>query len=434
MDNWKEDIIKERLGGKKDWTNAERMELSEQLDREIEKKFDEMVSGKSNNGSKRPKDAWTEDNWKDKMAEHPIFAGLTADGDKDVSLDPNNTLAEGLAQVKFDPDNNSPLEIAQNYKEDGIHHFKYKKYNLAVANFSEGLAQNFKDNELRAQLLNNRAAAHYRIGNYRQAIRDCEQAVSLKPDYRKAIQRAAESCDRLGCWQELERWADRGLLLDPGDRTFNDLRIAAVHEQHKCEKITRKKQMEDNHRLQQLKKLLKAIEDHGVTLEKVAKKTSTSDDEDEEESQSAIEKEIAALPDLEPEHPTARGCRVQLNKAGELVWPVLLLYPEHQQTDFIQHFNEKHTFCEQLEVVFGDGSPPAPWDRARQYSLGRLCVYFEAGADGLVQVPLDVPLRQLLCDDRLVVRCGTPAFLICVAESPYQHCLEGRYRRVTRLD
>lgn len=55
-------------------------------------------------------------------------------------------------------------EVAENYKEEGILQFKYKKYRLAVANFSEGLKQNCPDNELNAQLYNNRAAANFRLG------------------------------------------------------------------------------------------------------------------------------------------------------------------------------------------------------------------------------------------------------------------------------
>lgn len=55
-------------------------------------------------------------------------------------------------------------ELAQNYKEEGIHHFKYKRYRPAVASFSEGLRSKCTDSELLAQLLNNRAAAYYRLG------------------------------------------------------------------------------------------------------------------------------------------------------------------------------------------------------------------------------------------------------------------------------
>ena len=56
--NWKEDIIKNRLGGKRDWTDQERIELCQQLDKEIDQSFE-------NNSGKRIEDGWTEENWKD---------------------------------------------------------------------------------------------------------------------------------------------------------------------------------------------------------------------------------------------------------------------------------------------------------------------------------------------------------------------------------
>lgn len=37
----------------------------------------------------------------------------------------------------------------------------------------------------------------------------------------------------------------------------------------------------------------------------------------------------------------ATGARVFLDEQGLLHWPVLLLYPEHQQTDFISAFCEE---------------------------------------------------------------------------------------------
>ena len=54
--------------------------------------------------------------------------------------------------------------MAQNYKDEGNLQFKYKKYRLAIANFSEGLKQQCEDKELNAQLYNNRAAAHCHLG------------------------------------------------------------------------------------------------------------------------------------------------------------------------------------------------------------------------------------------------------------------------------
>lgn len=422
--NWKEKIIKDRLGGKTEWTDAERVELCQRLDQDMEDRFDQLIRGKNisnteESTSSKSKDSWTPDNFQEKMAEHPFFTPFVQDcHSADVEV-PDNPLTEGLAQLKFSPDHNSPQEMAQNYKEEGVHHFKYKRYRLAVSSFSEGLRAKCTDSELLAQLLNNRAAAHYRLGNFRAAIRDCEQAITLKPGYRKAIARAAESADRLGLWDELVRWADMGLGLDPDDSFFVELRLAAIHEQNKVERITRKKTAEENKRLLQMKQLLEVIEEHGVTLEPRDMETVPTEDKDGSKL-SPAEKELASLPDLTPSHPSAQGSKVHQNKAGDLVWPVLLLYPEYQLTDFIQHFNEKHTFVEQLEVVFGEGSPPAPWDKQRQYSLPRLALYFEDRANNkLVPVTITNTLRDTLADNRCVVRGGTPSFIIAVAGSKF---------------
>lgn len=74
-------------------------------------------------------------------------------------------LVEALQQLKYSPDENTPEELAANYKEDGIFHFKLKKYRIAVLCFTEGIKSLHNDeaheteggnNELEAQLYNNR--------------------------------------------------------------------------------------------------------------------------------------------------------------------------------------------------------------------------------------------------------------------------------------
>lgn len=46
------------------------------------------------------------------------------------------------------------------------------------------------------------------------------------------------------------------------------------------------------------------------------------------------------LRDLVPLVPQLAQHRVRLDKAGCLIWPVTILYPETLQTDFIQNFYE----------------------------------------------------------------------------------------------
>lgn len=46
------------------------------------------------------------------------------------------------------------------------------------------------------------------------------------------------------------------------------------------------------------------------------------------------------LKDLEPQVPQIAQSRVHFDEKDKLVWPVMILYPETQQTDFIQNFHE----------------------------------------------------------------------------------------------
>ena len=90
------------------------------------------------------------------------------------------------------------------------------------------------------------------------------------------------------------------------------------------------------------------------------------------------------LSTIEPCHPAALGKRVHLVD-DFLIWPVLFLYPEFGETDFIQEFHEESTysmqfsvtivnvyltdstysFLEHLETMF---SEQPPWDSKGNYT------------------------------------------------------------------
>ena len=72
-----------------------------------------------------------------------------------------------MQELKYSPDENSPDELANNYKEDGNFNFKCKKYRFATASYTEGLNARSEDLLINTVLYTNRAAAQYRIGNYR---------------------------------------------------------------------------------------------------------------------------------------------------------------------------------------------------------------------------------------------------------------------------
>ncbi|XP_045608799.1 tetratricopeptide repeat protein 4 [Procambarus clarkii] len=404
-EEWKEKIIKEKLGGKEDWTPEERAELCKQLEQDLDSHISAMGKSKYEGG-------WTEENWKEQMAEHPLFAPYIQGEGVTEAEAPINPLSEGLAQLKFDPDHNSPQEVAQNYKEEGNLQFKYKKYRLAVANFSEGLKQKCPDNETNAQLHNNRAAAHWHLGNYRSAIKDCEKAVEFKPDYPKAIVRAMDCATKLQSWDEVITWCDRGLRIESTNQKLKTSRLTAVREKKLVERDMRKKVKEENRKFEEEENLINAIKNRGIRLGTAGLKGSSS----------------VSLSDLEPCHPTSQGSRVHLNEKGELVWPVMLLYPEHHETDVIQEFTESNCIRDHLEVIFGKNAPPAPWDTEKKYQLEKLHVYFEdKEKEKLCKIDPCQTLQQILTDPRCCVLGGTPGFIILVDGSKFMKEFLSRY-------
>lgn len=52
------------------------------------------------------------------------------------------------------------------------------------------------------------------------------------------------------------------------------------------------------------------------------------------------DKQKLDLRDLEPQVPQIAQSRVHFDGNDKLIWPVMILYPETQQTDFIQNFHE----------------------------------------------------------------------------------------------
>ena len=68
------------------------------------------------------------------MEDHPFFAQKAIKEGRELS-----PLMQGIQDLKYSPDENTPEELAKNYKDDGNFNFKCKKYRFAVASYTEGL-------------------------------------------------------------------------------------------------------------------------------------------------------------------------------------------------------------------------------------------------------------------------------------------------------
>ncbi|CAL7935579.1 unnamed protein product [Xylocopa violacea] len=369
----------------KTWTDEERLELASKLDAEL----DEYIN---NLEKKSYTEGWPEDRWEQEMEKHPFFMKKAPEPGEELS-----PLMEGLQQLKYGEDDNTPEELANNYKEDGNFNYKYKKYRLAILSYTEGIRTKCSDNDLMAQLYNNRAAAHLMLRNYRSCLNDCKLALKLKPNYKKALNRAAICCFHIKDYDQCIDLCDRLLDEFSVDLEVSNLKSQAIAARERLKRDKRKQDRLEKKLNKEEDELISIIQSRGVHLELIEGKRSPD------------------LKDLEPQVPQIAQSRVHLDAQNKLIWPVMILYPEVQQTDFIQNFHEDTLLMEQLEELFNE---PPEWDSQKRYTPQNVNVYFE-GKDkcSLHKVNLCYSLGKILQDRRFIVRGGTPAFLIFVKSS-----------------
>ncbi|CAH1390389.1 unnamed protein product [Nezara viridula] len=366
-----EKINESNLTEKKKMTDQERIELATKLDKEL----DDFISG-----LEKKADKWKEGaDWHKEMENHPFFMKTLPDGGE-VS-----PLVEGLQQLKYSKEENSPEELAVSYKEDGNFNFKCKNYRMAIISYTEGLSQKPSNPELQAQLLNNRAAAHWELKNFRSCYNDCKAALKASPIYVKAEKRLAQVCFELHLFDECVDLCDK-LLKGAVDNKLSSLRLRASKQKNVRDRNLRKEEVKK--KKEEIKKatLKKMIEERGIKF---------------------FDKSCWEL------HETVLGQTVQID-GDHLVWPVIILYPEYKTSDVIENFHEKNTFQEQLDVIF---EQPPDWDAESKYTPTSIVVHYE-DVDGKIHVVnKNSTLGSVLKEPHFRVDGNTPSFIVHAKET-----------------
>lgn len=376
---------------KKAWTEAERLELAAKLDKDLEDYIDNL-------DKKSYSEGWPEDRWQEEMEKHPFFMTQIPENPSEVS-----PLIEGLQQLKYSEEYNTPNELAQSYKEDGNFNYKHKKYRLAILCFSKGISSKCEDVELMAQLYNNRALAQYKLQNYRSGLNDSKQALKLKPDYLKPLHTAAKCCFKIKNYDQCISYCDQ--ILDMFEQKNEvDHEIVAL----KAQAVKDKKIKLRDSRLQELKEK-KGDKIKEEIIEAIKARNIRTDNSD-------------IFYDIQ--------CHVHLDETGEfLVWPVIFAYAVNSQTDFIQNFHEGTLLVEQLEEMFKES--PA-WDTEKAYKVNEtentLNVYFEGVDRKPYKVDVNKPLGLILQHEKFIVKNGTPSFFVLLADSREEACFLKVYR------
>ncbi|XP_036034865.1 tetratricopeptide repeat protein 4 isoform X2 [Onychomys torridus] len=351
-----------------------------------------------------------EDQWEEEFDKIPLFMKKAPS-----EIDPKEFPDLACLQSIIFDDERSPEEQAKAYKDEGNDYFKEKDYKKAVVSYSEGLKKKCVDPDLNAVLYTNRAAAQYYLGNFRSALNDVLAARKLKPGHLKAIIRGAICHLELKHFAEAVNWCDEGLQVDAKEKKLLEVRAKADKLKRMEERDLRRARLKEKKEQRQNEALFQAIKARNIRLvsEAVGK---------DEDSASSGPAEIF-LDGLSSENPC--GARLSLNNQGRLSWPVLFLYPEYTQSDFIAAFHEDSRFIDHLKVMFSEAPS---WDSEQKYHPDKLEVYFEdEDRAELYQVSPWSTLLQVLQHPRYSVKALTPTFVVCVGSSPFsKNYLQGK--------
>ncbi|KAL2266991.1 hypothetical protein VTJ83DRAFT_4268 [Remersonia thermophila] len=354
------------------------------------------------------------------LSKHPLFM---------TELDPNED-NEALAALQAIAYEGTPLENAQNFKEQGNESFREKRWPDAKEFYGKGIAILAAEEQRRAKglprkvrktedtiALNkdadmsakpedlveddkdkaaqandndftqepddpaevqrekalletlhvNRAACHLELRNYRSCTLDCAAALRLNPRNIKAYYRSAKALLAVERAREAEDACTRGLALDPSNKPLLALQ-ADIAKASAAAAARQKVEEERASRERRRKALLKA-----ALAARNIRTRSTGRPPDMEDAR------VKLSPD-------------ELDPASALVVPTLLLYPCHAESDFIKAFSERECLEQHFGYVF-----PLPWDRAGEYSgSGAVECFAETVSGGLVKVGKKVPLLKVL--------------------------------------
>lgn len=331
------------------------------------------------------------------LKQHPLF--MTDLDDADPADNPDLAALQALA---FD---GTPLENATNFKEQGNECFRAKRWADAKEFYTKGIAvllaeelkrknqaaasssqdtttpptstpESTEETKAQLDLLEslyvNRAATHLSLRNHRSTTLDCAAALRLNPSNLKALYRSARALlltDRLPAARDA---CARGLALSPSNPPLLALsaditaREAALAAKDAAEA-----------RAAHREKLLKAaLAARGIVTRETGRPPEMED------------ARVRLVPDEE-------------SVESSVVVPVLLLYPEDGETDFIKQFGETETLGQHFGYVF-----PLPWDREGRYTAEGVECFAEAAGGGLVKVGKGVMLLKVLGGGKVEVVDG----------------------------
>jgi tetratricopeptide (TPR) repeat protein len=291
----------------------------------------------------------------------------------------------------------TPEERAEHFKNSGnecLQHGGSRWWDDAIEYYTRAIRCGSKDFPKVSIYFSNRAAVQILKENWGHAIKDCLEALRLDAGNVKAMYRASKS------YYELRKLTE----------ALKYLRMA-MSKTKTVQLIELEKDIARQMRKQRLKEEKKNKETE-LTLEKDLDLSRIL----RERGYKFINDDIYSVRQRMEQY----GARVELDKIEhggreelDVTCPVVVVYPQARQSDFVQHWSEKLFIRDMLEMLFVEETT-REWDQWNLYNvkeLGNMCVYVKTNdkfetfeKQDWVRIKLSNTLEEAMtCDPRYLI-------------------------------
>ncbi|KIW93754.1 uncharacterized protein Z519_05069 [Cladophialophora bantiana CBS 173.52] len=345
------------------------------------------------------------------MSKTPLFMNSL---DAAANDDGENIMLEAIKALQHE---GTKADVAQGFKERGNEMVAEKKWKDAKEFYTKGIAVLADNDEerwdkaedqtaeeklrvlLNEQLHVNRARCNLELKNYRSTTADCAVALRINPSNIKAHYRSASALFALDNVLEALDVASRGFKLDPDNTALKKL-LDQIRGRMKAKEAEDRRRLAELRRKQQERKVLEAA----LKARKIIVRGS-------EQPPNLEDATIRLSPD--PLSPTSL-----------LEFPVMLLYPMHNQTDLIKAWAEKDAITHHLSYIL-----PLPWDSKNEYKLSTVDCYMDTISGGLMKVGKKLTLLEALSNGKTEVVDGLVRIYVVPGPLASQWIAEMKQRR-----
>jgi hypothetical protein len=212
--------------------------------------------------------------------------------------------------------------------------------------------------------------------NYRSTTLDCAAALRLNPSNVKAYYRSASAFFALDKILDALDVASRGAKLDPDNISLKKL-LDQIRTRAQAKEAQDRRRIAEQRRREQEKSTLDAVlKERGIVIRGSRQPPNLED----------------AVIRLSPN---------PLSTTSLLEFPVMLLYPMHNQTDLVKAWAQKDAIEHHLSYIM-----PLPWDTKNEYKQATVDCYMDTISGGLMKVGKKLTLLEALSNGKTEVVDG----------------------------